>query len=130
MIVGFTGTRHGLSNRQRFQLLMWFHDHEITELHHGDCLGADQQVHNLALSCAVQPEKIIIHPPTDPRLRAFCSGKVLPEKPYLHRNHDIVEACEMLLAAPHTEVEIQRSGTWATIRYADLTNTNHCIFKR
>jgi predicted Rossmann fold nucleotide-binding protein DprA/Smf involved in DNA uptake len=37
----------------------------------------------------------------------------------LDRNHDIVGACDVLIAAPRQPKEIRRSGTWATVRYAD-----------
>ena len=39
-------------------------------------------------------------------------------KDYLERNHDIVDETDMLIATPGEEQEVQRSGTWATIRYA------------
>ncbi len=36
----------------------------------------------------------------------------------LDRNRDIVAAVSILIAAPETDIEEQRSGTWATVRYA------------
>jgi hypothetical protein len=65
--------------------------------------------------------RIVIHPPTDPKKRAFCKGaaEIREPKPYLDRNHDIVdEGSGLLIAAPFQEEEILRSGTWATVRYA------------
>jgi hypothetical protein len=41
-----------------------------------------------------------------------------PTRPYLARNKDIVDACTILIATPAQNSEIQRSGTWATVRYA------------
>jgi hypothetical protein len=41
-----------------------------------------------------------------------------PEREYIARNHDIVDASAVLVATPRDWYEEQRSGTWATIRYA------------
>lgn len=113
--VGFTGTRRGMTTRQREELNAilpegcWFH--------HGDCVGADAQAHEVARQkgCA-----IVIHPCTLTSQRAFCVGadRILTPKRPLVRNRDIVEAVDWLIAAPATLHEVLRSGTWATIRYA------------
>lgn len=50
-----------------------------------------------------------------------------PVKPPLKRNYDIVDACDILLAAPRTLTEELRSGTWATIRYARKTGKKYLI---
>jgi len=42
----------------------------------------------------------------------------MPEADYLARNHFIVAYSEELVAAPKSNKEELRSGTWATIRYA------------
>jgi len=39
-------------------------------------------------------------------------------KPYLERNHNIVDESELLIACPKSKEEELRSGTWATVRYA------------
>jgi len=94
-------------------------------LHHGDCFGADCEAHGIALEiggCV----GIEIHPPENEYKRAWCSlvenqNKVIGShnpKPYLKRNHDIVEATTVLIAAPKEKKEVLRSGTWATVRYA------------
>ena len=60
--------------------------------------------------------KIVIHPPEDPKKRAFCKGDETREPlPYLDRNSNIVKECEVLLATPETKTKKQRSGTWSTI---------------
>ena len=52
-------------------------------------------------------------------MRAFCIGTIVKEpQPYLQRNHNIVNECDMLVAFPSTSNEVLRSGTWSTIRYA------------
>ena len=40
------------------------------------------------------------------------------EKPYLDRNKDIVDETNILMACPNKAEEVQRSGTWSTVRYA------------
>jgi hypothetical protein len=71
-----------------------------TEFHHGDCLGADAVAHAIVRSWR-PTARIIIHPPSSDSLRAFCQGDAhLAPKPYLARNQDIVDECEVLVAAP------------------------------
>ncbi len=116
MIVGFTGTKLGLTLQQHKALRELFASFEASELHHGDCVGADERAAYFAQQLSWH---IVIHPPSDPKLRAFCSGdETLQEKPYIQRNHDIVDACELLVATPQQNKEELRSGTWATVRYA------------
>lgn len=118
MIVGFTGTQVGMTDAQVRALSEWIDTSDIAEVHHGDCVGADQQFHEIVR--LLKPDaKIHIHPPTNSSKRAFCSGDVLdPPRDYLDRNQDIVDACDTLLATPKEMTEQLRSGTWATIRRA------------
>lgn len=119
MIFGFTGSSEVITWDQQLTLIRLFRELPLTVLHHGDCVVADAWAHNVALIQRPNPN-IIIHPPTDPKLRAFCSGatEVLAPKPYLIRNRDIVRAQDGLIACPQESAEIPRSGTWATVRYA------------
>jgi hypothetical protein len=111
--VGFTGTRHGMTPDQRGTVAFQMTLMDVSEVHHGDCVGADAEFHDLCHG--VWP--VIIHPPLDPKLRAWCDGDVLPEKPYLDRNRDIVEACDVLIATPQSLTE-GKGGTWYTINRA------------
>lgn len=88
-----------------------------TEFHHGDCVGADEEAHQLAVALRLD---VILHPPELDRRRAWCENYVAEREPapYLDRNHNIVDETEMLVAAPATKDEQLRSGTWATVRYA------------
>lgn len=115
LIVGFTGTQDGMTEEQatRFELIII--SSIIAEFHHGDCIGADADAHDMVAEHGV---KIVIHPPDIPMKRAFRKGTILPEKPYLVRNRDIVDASDVLLATPRENYEQRRSGTWSTIRYA------------
>lgn len=128
MKIGFTGTRKGMTTLQIKQLeyILDFYP-EITELHHGGCIGADKQIHDI-----VQKDfsniSIHIHPCNITDKRAFCVQRdkdvIYPEKDPLERNHNIVDACDVLLATPKERNEVLRSGTWATIRYAIKLNKN------
>jgi hypothetical protein len=88
----------------------------FTVLHHGDCVGGDAEVHEVGRYLKLY---IIGHPPLNPRMRAWrrCD-ELRPPKDYIARNHDIVDECEELVAAPHSKAEEVHSGTWATVRYA------------
>lgn len=114
--VGFTGTRSGMTGQQKDKV-RYFLDIFFSAMfaRHGDCVGADTQFHQLARSRGLG---VTIHPPSDPKLRAYNDGCVLPPKPYLERNKDIVEWSDVVLATPGERDEVLRSGTWSTIRYA------------
>ncbi len=119
MKVGFTGTLSGMNDRQALKLAGFLRalsvPSPIDEFHHGDCTGADEQFHKIVGDY----ERTYIHPPEDSKKRAWCSSDhILKPKPYLDRNHDIVDATDVLIATPRTNHEELRSGTWATIRYA------------
>ena len=117
MIIGFTGTRQGMTPRQH-EIVGAMVRSSCTEAHHGDCIGADEEFHGICVGAHV---KVIIHPPEKRKWRAFCKGIVLPEKDYLIRNRDIVDACELLIAAPKEQEEpapTRGQGTWSTVRYA------------
>lgn len=107
MKIGFTGTRKGMSRSQVEQLqnvLDWF---GITyglghEFHHGDAIGADSEAKAVARD-RFDTDLVIPHPAgNDP----------------LARNREIVALCDVLVAAPYTDVEERRGGTWHTVRRA------------
>ena len=117
MILGVTGSQNGPTKRQKDALftLLW-NLGPANQLHHGDCIGVDAIASKFARCFGMKTYK---HPPLDVAKRAFCDDDVdLPPKEYLARNHDIVNVCHLLIAVPKTSVEVMRSGTWATIRYA------------
>lgn len=120
MKLGFTGTRTGMTDRQKQELHAFLSGTDIwgvEGLHHGDCVGADAEAHEIAKSLSIY---VVVHPPIDPKFRAWCVGdEMRDEKPYIERNHDIVDETGYLFVAPRTEKEQVRSGTWATYRYAD-----------
>jgi len=134
MKVGFTGTRKGMSQAQLGQvgkLLMIFERAAYAtdvpdplsvppEFHHGGATGADTEADQLACLDGYQ---VHVHP--CPGVVADAPGKFNSHPviwnevfPPLMRNQHIVDVCDVLIAAPETDKEVQRSGTWATIRYA------------
>lgn len=112
--LGVTGNRVGLTSRQRVLL----HDEilKADEVRHGACTGADSEAHGIA---KVERKRIVVHPPTEDKLVTPVDDEVtwLPGKDYLKRNHDIVDASDLLVALPRGKERL-RSGTWATVRYA------------
>lgn len=125
MIVGFTGTRQPLADQQIcglrnvVQLLKLL---GMTEGHHGDCQGGDQQFDNCCITDGVAR---VVHPPTNDQYRAHCdtpvdgsSLRVESPTPYMERNDAIIAAADVLVACPAQMQERLRSGTWATVRRA------------
>lgn len=101
-VLGFTGTRKGMSERQRRALKSLLRDRRYISLHHGGAIGADVEAAALARLTRGPDFPIICHPAgSDP----------------LGRNRRIVAACDVLVAAPDSNIEQLRSGTWATVRY-------------
>jgi len=127
MIIGFTGTQTDLTAKQFDALLDLILELRPHEAHHGDCVGADERLHQ---TCAWLNDenpnyqiKIHIHPPIVDTKRAWCVGadEMYATKDYLVRNHDIVDASNIVIACPNTNTEKMRSGTWSTWRYAKKT---------
>lgn len=120
--VGFIGTQSGLTPHQLSsvrEVLADFRDKGGTYFHHGDCVGADVQAAEIARQLGYQ---IVQHPPTKRFRRAFTEAEqVRPPREFLVRNRDIVNECDIVIAAPKENREQVRSGTWATYRYARRT---------
>jgi len=124
MNIGFTGTQTDINAKQFDRLLGLLTILRPHEVHHGDCVGADDRLH--AMVCWLNDENpnyqinIHIHPPIIDTKRAWCVGadEMYVPKDYLVRNHDIVDASDIVIVCPVTNKEQQRSGTWATYRYA------------
>jgi hypothetical protein len=114
--IGFTGTRQGMTAEQACALRDLLTSHPGAVLHHGDCIGADEQAHDIAVS---QGCGIVIHPPLDDKQRAFRPAvRTRTPKPYLVRNKAIVRETDLLIATPAEASEQLRSGTWSTVRFA------------
>lgn len=122
MKLGFSGTRHGMTEPQADTVLEWLLQIHPTEVHHGACEGADEQFEYLVRRIQ---GVCVVHawPGFDSNRQSPHRGQVKPdvwhpEMAYHKRNARIVQATDMLLATPSHPVEQVRSGTWATIRVA------------
>jgi predicted Rossmann fold nucleotide-binding protein DprA/Smf involved in DNA uptake len=136
MILGFTGTLQGMTEEQKTAVTLRIAGLCPLVLIHGGAIGADRDIHGIALHYVINtipriievyPENVTVH-----RSAAYWShparriaveetGRQLivhPARKPLKRNHIIAERCDRLLATPATSEEQLRSGTWATIRYA------------
>lgn len=148
MTVGFTGTRKGMNNRQIDQLAVMLEalrdprsyqdGGSQTPFHFGGAPGADLRARKMAKALSYGIEW---HPSPGVDLATLVHNgyadaeELLAETwhevfPPLVRNHHIVDAIQVLLAAPHTDVEERRSGTWATIRYARQVGRPVCMLSR
>ncbi len=86
------------------------------EVHHGDCLGADDEFHDIVEE--ITKACIFVHPPRNSSNRAWRLGSyVFKTQPYLVRNDAIIASADLMLAVPFGFEERLRSGTWATIRH-------------
>ena len=125
--IAFTGSRLGMTHKQIAEVTEKLKAYEPKFVKHGDCLGADAQFHDLCL--AYGKCRIIIHPPTNTKMRAYCgeAHAIREPKPYLDRNKYMVIWSNLLIACPAGKQEELRSGTWSTIRYARKTGTEVII---
>jgi hypothetical protein len=129
--IGFTGTKNGMTFDQKNNFLVTLDElndeHHLEEFHHGDCIGADEDAHQI-VETYFPHVMIHIHPPENGYKRAFCKGGFShQERPFLVRNRHIVDLTDVLIATPDGDNEQQRSGTWSTIRYAKKINKDVTI---
>ncbi len=125
MKVGVTGSRVGMSGKQTLSVRAVLRLMHPDSLHHGDCVGADDEIATFvedwcwttAYPADVGPDKRAFHP----------SDFKHEPKPPLVRNHDIVDAVDVLIVLPKERIEHVRSGTWATYRYAKRANVPRLV---
>lgn len=115
MIIGITGTREGMTDRQLLAVGRFLVERS-GEFHHGDCIGVDVQAARIAKYLGY---KVISHPPTETVLRAFhTSDEILLPRKYLERNRKIVDSAELLMVVPKENQWQPKGGTWYTHDYA------------
>ena len=122
MRLGFSGTQKGMTPAQKAAVKKIVIDLAPSEVHHGDCVGADYEFHQIVKEVerelGIEIRKVG-HPPVKQSRRAFCDfDEECEPRDYLDRNTDIAFDTDALLAAPKADVETQRSGTWSTVRRA------------
>lgn len=130
MTLGFTGSRQGINSLQYVNLLARVAAAMPGEAVHGCCTGADEDFHDI---CRAAGKIWITGMPSD--IVRFQSARVMADcdqlwrpRPPLVRNRAIVDSCAELLACPDGP-EIQRSGTWSTVRYAWRSGKPVTIFR-
>jgi hypothetical protein len=121
MTLGFTGTQSGMTPMQLLKVAQFIANNPITASRSGDCIGADNEFLQLIQLANTNKSYPAItthgHIPSNDSKRAFGKYDVTyPPKPYLDRNHDIVDGSDVMIATPKENEEQKRSGTWATIR--------------
>lgn len=119
--IGFTGTRNGMTKEQHQRVKEIVKLANATTAVHGDCLGADEDFHNI---CHEQGLEINIRPCTFANMRANCDGNEIAEPVApMQRNRMIVDDADLVIACPPNYVKIKTgSGTWATIGFAKRAN--------
>lgn len=132
MKIGVTGTRNGMNEKQKENVKQYLTDILVVtsitkyELHHGDCIGVDVEVANIAQELGY---KIINYPPIEDSLRAFHKSDIsLEPKTYFARNRNIVNNTAVLLVVPREDSHQQKGGTWYTYDYAKKHNKCILIF--
>lgn len=126
-IAGFSGTRNGMTPQQKVSFNALMVAAKPSALHHGACVGADLDA--VRLFCAAFPDSAVIAWPgvsatskPGQNVRSVeavaLSGTVEPERTYRRRNEKIVEAADMLYAAPPCRPLPPRGGTKMTISIA------------
>jgi hypothetical protein len=91
------------------------------EFHHGCCVGADAEAHQLVLAVNNSiPFQIHGHPSNMVKQTAELEGFTIKRaaKNPIDRNQDIVDSVDLLIACPEERNPVLRSGTWSTIRKA------------
>jgi hypothetical protein len=125
--VGWTSARAGLTPTQemvaRIVLVDLRSRRGAVELHHGWCLGGDDEGADMAQLLGY---RIVAHPghpkgrPNDLSMRGHFTDNDEIREPgeFLARDRDIVNDTGVTLAFPPSETDPGRGGTWYTARYA------------
>jgi hypothetical protein len=132
MKLGFTGSREGMTGAQKEWVRKFVAENtnSIDEVHHGDCVGADDEFDDIVREFAMAYCKVISHPSNVDTSRAYVDWKpsvnnkprlrtvVSEVRPPILRDCDIVESVDVVIATPKTRERQKHSGTWFTYGYA------------
>jgi len=120
MIIGFTGTRSGMSERQKDFLKRLIEQLQpITKVLHGGCIGADMEFHEICKDYTreVYPGHSSSNPLDLSNRGDYKDADVIhSSQTHFKRNRDIVDSSDILIGAPYSD--IKTGGTWYTIKYA------------
>lgn len=122
--IGITATRHGMSMLQLARVVVLAHDLTTGNpftAHHGLCVGGDEEFHRIVRPLPLS--HIVGHPGPDWPNGALCAritdcDEVLDPMPYAKRNRAMVNASQVMIAAPYEPTPQPRGGTWMTIGMA------------
>lgn len=117
MIIGFTGTREGMTDAQKLTVRRIMQGQtDVSLCAHGDCVGADADFDAICKEIGFETAAL---PCYLERLRAHCTKAITQPRDPDIRNRDIVELADKMIACPKGFAEENRhSGTWNTIRMA------------
>lgn len=118
--IGFTGTRYGMTDEQKATVTKILKGSVLVEgVHHGLCVGADKDFHDIALALGIP---VYGHPSVNKTLQEKIPDEefvhLYKHQPYLIRNNSIIDNTKYLIAAPYEFEDTVRSGTWYVIRHA------------
>lgn len=131
IVLGFSGSREGVTPKQRDALLAYFKANQVHELHHGACAGADAVCQRTYITAA-RSKIIIMHPgPYGPHRSCLVfdytaledydwrqlTFRLEPNLPFLQRSTDIVNESDVIICAPKS-LDDRKSGTWSVINRA------------
>ena len=137
--VAFTGTRKGMTIEQKRTLRDLLDElnikTDVREVHHGCCVGADEEFVDIVRD--VEPfMTIVAHPP---RVKTHVSQRALKlsdafreDEDFVVRDKRMVEECDVLIAAPWQDARpksLRGQGTWTTVNHAQKPHINRptCI---
>ena len=125
MIVSFTGTSRGMTAEQKAALGKLLAELQPSELHHGDCVGADVECAEIAAALVPRP-KIVAHPgksanaDTNLLVTSPHNDQVLEPKTHFARNRELVDplgADGVLIAATFDRQPVALGGVAYTVGY-------------
>lgn len=135
MKIGFAGTLHGMTKRQKSAFLKIMRKIKMTydtiDMHIGNCPGADKDAVEIILENRLV-RSISYHPSKEPARIGFDMKEdfnpgekkirltEMEIKPHFERNRKIIDGCDALIAVPKQELEEKDSETWAAIRYCKI----------
>lgn len=129
MIIGFTGTRKGMTEQQKSQVRDLLSVFVVSEAHHGGCKGADSDFHWAVRDVCGEELPVTIYPSNfGASAKMDLSSAELEENTSLkgekdpwERNKDIIDPCDVIFATPAQPFEEPRGGTWHAVRYSRKT---------
>lgn len=120
MIIGFTGTRSGMTNFQKEIVKEELLKKKPECVIHGGCIGADEDFHKIAkelgIKITVYPGHSAVDGDTSFHFDYSDADEIFPSESYFKRNRRIVDDSDFMLATPYSQE--QKGGTWYTIKYS------------